>query len=546
MICAVLVVAAQLAGSSGTGLQQAAAALDAGRLEEAETLYRRVLDDRRSYDALVGLGVVLGQEERSSEAEQILGDAISLDPGRPEAWLERGGVLFLERRYARGVRDLRAALARGADETYTRDLLATSLHLAGRPLEALGQWNRLGQPMLRQLNLIGLRYTRADLVRAEILPVEGHLLSAAGVRETRLRLAELGVFGRVTLRAEPLGNGVADLDVAVADRHGLGQPWRESAGIAAVNLVSRLLQARYLNMFGSGTSLSGRWRWEANRPEVAVEVDWPRPLGRSGRLQLVGRRGRQLFTLGESEQIDESSRSATIRYRRVLGDRTVGFVTLGVTHRSYSRDHLQALPGWAPGLGLGSETRLFETYRSRMDVQWGGWVASGSSSRRHARASGSMEYRLALGPAQERTLQRSVIACRLAAAVASSHTPIGEWLAPGISADLEWPLRAHRQTNHGTMGVMPLTRRILLASLEWRQRIIRGRLGEVGLVPFVDAAWLGGRSYGDVARASRRQFADAGLGFRVTLPAGAVLRADAGFGIMDHARTVTVGLGQTF
>ena len=546
MTCAVLILAAQLAGASAAGLQPAAAALDAGRLEEAETLYRQALDDRRSYDALVGLGVVLGREQRSSEAERTLGEAISMDPGRPEAWLERGGVLFLERRYARGVRDLRAALARGADEAYTRDLLATSLHLAGRPLEALGQWNRLGQPRLRQLNLIGLRYTRADLVRAEILPAEGRLLLADDVRETRLRLLELGVFGRVTLRAEPLGNGVADLDVAVVDRRGLGQSWRESAGITAVDLVSHSLRARYLNLFGSGTSLAGRWRWEENRPEVAVEVDWARPGGRSGRLQLVGRRGRQLFTMGESEQIDESSRSVAIRYRRVLGDRTVGFAALGVTHRSYSRDHPQALPGWAPGLGLGSETTIVDTYRSRMDLQWGGWAASGSPSRRYVRASASAVYRIALGPAGERTLQRSVIACRLAGAVASSRTPIGEWLAPGSSADLEWPLRAHRQTSHGTLGVMPLTRRILMANLEWRQRIIRGRLGEIGLVPFVDAAWLGGRSYGDVERVSRRQFADAGLGVRLTLPGGGVLRADAGFGIMDHAHALTVGLGQTF
>ena len=62
--------------------------------------------------------------------------------------------------------------------------------------------------------------TRDRVARREVDLAEGELLTVAGLRAARRRLQETGVFERITLRPRPRGDGTADLDVALAERHG--------------------------------------------------------------------------------------------------------------------------------------------------------------------------------------------------------------------------------------------------------------------------------------------------------------------------------------
>jgi hypothetical protein len=96
-----------------------------------------------AYDGLVSRGLEAGRAGRYDDAARALDGAIALDPGRPEAWTERGGVRFLEARYENAVVDLRRSLALREDD-YVRDLLASALHLAGRETEALAAWRSAG------------------------------------------------------------------------------------------------------------------------------------------------------------------------------------------------------------------------------------------------------------------------------------------------------------------------------------------------------------------------------------------------------------------
>ena len=83
---------------------------------------------------------------------------------------------FLEGRYEEAVADLRRSLALRED-AYARDLLASSLHLAGRELEALAAWNPLGKPALRVVEIGGLEKTSDRVARREVGLAEGETLT---------------------------------------------------------------------------------------------------------------------------------------------------------------------------------------------------------------------------------------------------------------------------------------------------------------------------------------------------------------------------------
>src|SRR5262249_44559245 len=91
------------------------------------------------YEAIVAQGVDEARAGRPDAADRAFARAIACEPSRPEAYVERGGLRFLEKRYDEAVRDLEAALLRG-DDAYARELLASSLYLSGRTDEALARW----------------------------------------------------------------------------------------------------------------------------------------------------------------------------------------------------------------------------------------------------------------------------------------------------------------------------------------------------------------------------------------------------------------------
>ncbi len=547
-------------------------ALHGGRYEEARSAYAAALGEGPSYEALIGLGVALGRLGRLEEATIPLTQALPLDNRRADAWVERGGLRFLQGRYAEAISDLEAALER-SDDAYTRDLLATALHLTGRSDEALRQWNRLGQPQLRLLEVQGLEYTRASLVRETIDFEEGGLLDVRRVRRARLLLSELGVFDRVTVRPVPLSGGEADLDVALLDRRGLARSKAELISVTAVNLVSHHVQLRYVNLLGRGLAIGGRWRWERNRPDLSLAFEWPRPFGWTGKLLLRSSRGSQGFALTPTfgtppeKSLDRRLRSLDLTYRQVLGDGTAVEYGPRVDWRSYAaytgqrpvyptaglRASVEASglggPAAAAGSSLGWETaieqRVLETYRSQVAGRVSLLSVPAGSAESFAKGLLAVTYRGLLGPNGEEGLERSVLAIRLGLGAASRRAPIDEWFAPGASSDMDLPLRGHRQTRDGLLGVAPLTRRAAIANLEWRQRVLKGLFGELTLVAFCDAAWLWRPVVADPEIAHPTQ-QDVGLGLRLGRSGSATIRVDFGYGLRDRHGAVTLGLGQAF
>ncbi|HSD29339.1 MAG TPA: papain-like cysteine protease family protein [Vicinamibacteria bacterium] len=493
------------------------------------------------YDDLVSRAVEAGRDERYDEAAQALDRAIALEPGRPEAWTERGGVRFLEGRYEDAVVDLRRSLALRED-AYARDLVASSLHLAGREIEALAAWNAIGRPSLRTVEIGGLQKTSDAVARREVGLAEGATLTPAGLRAARRRLEETGVFERVTLRPRPRGDGTADLEVALAERHGFAQGPLDFLVTTGVNLAWKRVRLRYSNLGGTGVSLGASARWQENRAEAALQLQWPRPLGVPATLHVAGFGGEQAYELGGAFDMRRSGVDASLRH--VLGGGTVARVGVRLRDRSFSTARPDAPPGLLAGVEVGLDARVVESRRHRLDATarlFGAGRATGSDVR-YVQAEGELRFEAVLSRPEGLSVERSVIVLRARGGWGSDGLPVDEMYAPGVSPESDLPLRAHPLTRDGALGVNPIGRSVVLVNAEWRQRLLHRPTWDLGAVTFADGTSVWRPADGSAARG----LLDAGVGLRLAFLAGPTLRVDHAWGLMDGRRTLFVGLSQAF
>lgn len=512
-----------------------------GRYEEAARLLGEALASAPTYEGLVTLGLARGRLERLPEAGEAFDRAIVLDPRRPEAWVERGGLRFLEKRYEDAVVDLEKALGLRED-AYTRDMLASSLHLAGRSEDALAHWNALGQPVLGSLEITGLAHTRDRVARRELGLSEGDLLRLDRVRESRLRLGEVGVFGRITLRPIPRGGGKADLEVALEERHGLYGALSDFVVSTGVNLTARRLRLRYSNVGGSGVTFGGQYRWQKTRPEISLLLNWPRPFGLPAYLRAQSFRGRQVYEL-DGDSFVRRSRGLDLSLRRVLGARTVGALGLRARDRSFSRPRADAPLGALVGLEMDIERRLVDRRRHRADASLSLFRATGrlGSTIAYPRGLLTLGYRAFLSPPEGISFEKSVLAAQVRWGWGGSRMPLDEMFAPGGSLEMEFPLRAHHQTSDGKLGETPLGRSLALTNIEWRRRFLDSAGTQMGVVLFYDGARISSTAAG-----STRTLHDVGGGLRLGAAAGTILRFDYGHGLSDGNNAFFAGINQAF
>lgn len=493
-----------------------------------------------SYDDLLAQGLAAGRDGRLAEAGSAFDRAIGLDPKRPEALVERGGLRFLESRYDAAVSDLERAL-RLREDGYTRDLLASSLYLAGRGDDALACWNAMRRPLVGALAINGLERTKDRVARRELSLSEGGLLDLGELRASRARLRETGVFERVTLRPIPRGEGRADLEVALVERHGLYQSLTDFVASTLVNALNRRVRLRYSNLAGSGLSFGGQYRWQANRPEASLAMDWPRPAGLPFYVHVLSFRGEQAYDLGDA--FVRRSRGIDVSLRRVLGAHGVGSLALRARDRTFTRPDPVAPPGLVLGIEAGLERRLVDAHRQRLDSSARVFQAlpAVGSDLRFTRAVASLQYQGLLSRPDGSSIERSVLAARVLWGGGSDETPLDEMFAPGGSQDMELPLRAHYQTRRGVLGEVPIGRSLVLANLEWRSRVKDAPAGQLGIVVFADIGHVG-----QPVRGGRQTLVDTGFGLRLALRAGPLIRLDFGHGLTDGRNALFVGLGQVF
>ena len=512
-----------------------------GRYEEAARLLSHVEGEEATYEVWLDLGLAEGHLQHLPESRRALDRAIALAPERPEAWTERGGLSFLETHYEEAIRDLKKSLSIRED-AYTRDLLASALYLSGQDDQALAEWNRLGKPKIRTLTISGLRYAKDKVAREEIHMEEGELLDVRALKEARLRLKEVGIFDRVTLRPIPQGDGTADLEVALVERHGFGSLAGIAVGAGVDAIFSRRVDLGYADLGGEGASASALYRFQSTRPLLALTLDWPRPLGAPFYLELRSYLGKQDYALPDGA-FQTKGGGGDLKARLVVGPG--GVLELGISdiHRTFSVPRADGAPGTIVGIKAGLEQTLVSTARQRWSVEGRVFETASAlgSDLRYTKAIGATRYRAILGPPEGVAIEKWVLAAQFQAGWSTSGAPIDQRFAPGGSPDMELPLRAHPQDQGGVLGATPIGRSLVIGNTEARVRIIRTTFVSLGGVVFYDAARIGNATGG-----ASPIFHDVGVGLRLAPLAGPMVRADYGRGLTDGSHAFFVGLGQVF
>lgn len=494
-----------------------------------------------SYDDLVAAGVAAARAGRLDEARATFARALALDPARPEAWVERAGVDFLEKRYREAADGLARALAR-RDDAYARDLRATALELQGRTVEALAEWNGLGRPVLGAVTITGLARTRDRVARREVAAAEGALLRADAFRETRLRLQEVGVFPRVRLRVVPRESGRADLAVALTERHGLGS-WRAVAAKGAADLFREQVRLEYANLAGAGIVVGAGYKWERTQPRVAGGIAWPRPLGLPAKLLVSGLRARPTYRLDGAPPMTMRTRGADVALRRVAGSRTVVQAGWRLRNRTFDAPRADAPPGRVSAVTAEVEHAVLDGPRDRLDVRVAGQAAGAAlgSQVRYAVGSAAVRYARAAGTGSDEGALGSGLTARLLYGRGGDGTPLDAMFAVGAAADSEYPLRGHRLKDDGVLGGSPIGRGLVLLNVEWRQRLFARTGVQVAAAGFTDVA-----RPSRTVQGAHRALADAGIGLRLAA-GGLVFRIDHGWSLSGDGRSaVSAGFGHAF
>ena len=492
-----------------------------------------------TYEELVARAVAAGRGGDHRGAEETLQRAIATAPSRPEARVELAGLRFLEKKYEDAAAGFAAALIYQPDP-YAREMLAASLHLAGRTEDALKEWNRLGQPRLDDVAIKGLVHTRDRVVRRELALAPEGVLDLGRYRETRLRLEELGIFNRIELRPVPKQIGHVDLEVDLAERHGLGD--LVQVGIrSAVYAIRRKVVLRYFNLAGEGVNLGLDYKWQHAQPYLKGSIEWPRPFGLPANLRVEAMRARPTYDLGQTFTLH--THGADVGLRRVVGPGTVAEVGWRIRNRTFGAVRPDAPDGRVSGYQLGLDHRLVDRRRNRFDAsaRFFQSLARLGSDISYPLGQVALRYHGFISLPDGKPIARSALAAQLIVGRGGRRTPLDAMFTPGAASEMDYPLRGHYVRRQGILGGTVIGKDLDLLNVELRRRLAGGAHIQLGAVAFYDGARMRATAQGGAHKLN-----DVGLGLRLAAR-GLLVRFDYGRSLSGDGKSAwTGGIGEVF
>lgn len=462
---------------------------------------------------LAGAGDRGAARERLEAAARICAEAAA--PLR-----ELAALRFLDEDWSGAIRLAEAATSLDPDDHHAWRILATSRYLGGDPDGALSAWNVVDEPRVDLLSVPGLQSVRHRVVQERVGLAPGSLLTPAALTLARHRLDELPVARRTGLTYAPTTGGLAELTAGVAAGSGLdlGVPLLARAGIDA--LARSQVVVPVSSPTGRGELVEATWRWQGNRPRVALSIETPEPAGIPGILRLEAWWEAETYAVGSGAVERETRRGGTATLSRWVAPNTRASGGLGIerwSSRSLDvvvsagleqrvlRDHGALEAEAAAGLAGGYTTwRLGTRWRTSTEAHTGGLLA----------------YAGVIG--------------------VGGAAPRGLWPGAGTGRGRDQLLRAHPLLADGIIVGEAFGRHLLHASAEGQTYPVRLGPLPLGVAVFADAARAG--SSPSTAMSSPRWFVDVGLGLRVGLPGLAKdLRLDWATGLVGGGSALSFG-----
>jgi hypothetical protein len=462
-----------------------------------------------SCSALVAEGVRLAEQKDLTSAERVLTNAAYQCSGAAPL-RELAGVRLLQRRWPE-VGDLagRAVEIDPADAHAWR-LLATARYIGGDHRGALDAWNRVGEPAVDLVTVLGLQRTTHRSVERFLGIRSGRVLTRDRSDRATRRLDELPAAAMTRLEYLPRAAGTAEVRAHVVERNVVPRGMLTWVGIGLRAAASREISAAAASLARGGERLEGSWRFWPHRPAASIGLHVP---GRPGVFSLELLWEHQPFT---DTAVADARRLAT---QARLADWASGDVRWE-GRGGYARWEEQGSFGM-----LGGSTR-FERGRLRVGASVDVWLGAS---------------RFVLGSAQagwrsSRDRQGFVLDLEGSLETIQREAPLDLWRAGDTGHARPTLLRAHPVLQEGRLRVDRLGRHLAQGTAEtqhwWRPA---GAIA-LGAAAFVDVA----RTSGRLAAGSLTD-ADVGGGIRLALPGRTGLfRVDIAHGLRDGRNALSV------
>ncbi|MGB6974664.1 MAG: hypothetical protein WBD67_08290 [Terracidiphilus sp.] len=524
-VCAALMLASGLtvAGQSTQGTQasslqgsprQIQAWLTAGQWQRvADALGPlRVRTAEENFD----YGTALAHLERWRLADAAL--AIGERQARREERfpLERAGVAFEQKNYARAARELRRALRLKPDDAYAANFLASVYYLEDNLPAAVKEWNRVGEPELAAVRVDPPLRVSPALLDGAFAFAPMTKLTPKQLADSEARVRGLGIFQQHHFDLRRREDGQFEMVFRAGERNGFGAGWLERAFLLLRGLPFQQVDPEYDNLRGEAINFRGMLRWDAQKRRVFAEVSGP--LMDSA----VRRYNFRIDLRNENWALRQSFAGpapvqASLNLRRAVGAATVGSDARDrfrwQTGAEISDRELRSVAdagevlspsllatGWELKQTASVRSTLVRMPERRVTLTAGArsqaarlWSRqTPDSAQGQAQVFEKLEGRIgwhwlprAMGSDYETQLTAR-------AGEIFGQPPFDELFELGLERDNDLPLRGHIGTRDGIKGSAPLGRRYLLASWETDKILYSNGLMTATLGPFVDAGRMGG------------------------------------------------------
>jgi hypothetical protein len=464
-------------------------------------------------------GVALARLGRLTEARERLLEGHRRTPGDERFPIELGGVAFREKRFEVAAKWLRRAVRITPDHRYANDFLGTIYFVQGNFEAALKYWNRVGKPRIADVQIQpGLRVDPVLLDSAFTFAPED-ILRLPGFRDTRARLAGLGVFRNSSFRLDGRTDGKFNFIFAARERSGWGSTKWEALLSTLRGAAYQAIHPEYFNVSGAAVNVISTVRWDAQKRRASVQISGPRGHDSRYRYSIEADARDERWEL---RNVSTAFRSLRLRRKAVTGgissfrssrwlwssdgelstreyqDVSVTIAARGaiqwtglqLKHRFRVRRDLWQLPErrLASSLQLTAETaRIWSQPSHNFErLQFSGrvhWMP---------RMSGD-DYEMQ---------------ARIRAGAIIGEAPFDELFILGLERDNDLPMRAHVGTRDGRKGSAPMGRRYVLANWEFDKHVYSDGLIVVKLSPFLDTGRITDRRS---PLGSRRWLLDTGM-----------------------------------
>ena len=453
-----------------------------------------------SADLRLYRGLSLARLGQLDEAETEFLSARQLFPGDPRFTVELAGVAYRNQDNRAAKRFLHEALRSVPDDTYGNDFLATLYVLDGNLPAALKYWNRIHQPLIRNLRFAP-EVTLDSVLRERTFEISpGQVLTLERLGLTKANLDRLGVLAEYQFDLTPEQDQRFDLTFrSVPMAPSLNAWWGRLIPLVR-GLPYRTVCFDHYNFGGRAINLTFLGRWDPNKRRVAVSL--------SGPVRLNPRWGYRLLVDARDENWDLSTtyrgpqgalNHLLLRKIETGADLEFGlsaklqFATgLRVAGRDFRNGSASPFfrDGWSLSQRNGFDYRLWEwpERRARVDASAlleAGRLFTGSPSRFATVRAGLSGVWLPQAKGD-----KMVVEARVRSGKTFGAAPFDEWFMLGMERDNDLWLRGHVGTRDGRKGNAPLGREFALFQSEFDRTLWELPLFRVQMGPFFDTGWI--------------------------------------------------------